>query len=128
MRVGAVVALLLVLAACNGDDGSFGDVEGVVDALADEGVECENLDTTDEFASETDADVSERGLCVVDGKPVVISLFDDAAARREWVDAAGGLGSGPVAAGENWVISADSPDLIQRAAAALDGTIAGPND
>jgi hypothetical protein len=112
---------LLTLAACQGSPESFEDARAVAAAMEDEGIECEDLETTTEFSNEEDSLVTERGLCQVDGSPVVISMFENAAARNDWV-AVGKL-FGEVAVGDNWVVSAESQDVIQDVADSLDATI-----
>ena len=121
----ALVAAAFALAACDGG-GSPEDVQGVVDALEEEGIACEDLETTSEFGSEGDAEVKERGLCAVEGESVVVSIFDDPGARRRWVAAAAEFS--PVVSADKWAIGSDSPDLLSEIADALDGTISAPED
>ena len=122
----AVLAASLALGACDDGGGSFEDVQGVVDAMEDEGIECEDLDTTDEFGSESDALVKERGLCIVEGEPVAVSLFEDAGDRKDWVAVADAFSD--VAASENWAVSTDARDLLEEIGAALGGTITGQEE
>lgn len=121
----ALAVAALALAACDGG-GSPEDVQGVVDALEEEGIACEDLETTSEFGSESDAEVKERGLCAVDGESVAVSIFDDAGARRRWVEAAAEFS--PVASSGKWAVSSDSPDLLEEIADALGGTISTPEE
>ena len=121
----ALVVAAFALAACDGG-GSPEDVRGVVDALEEAGIACSDLETTSEFGSESDAEVKERGLCAVEGERVAVSVFDDAAARRRWVDAAAEFS--PVASAGKWAVSSDSPDLLEEIAAALGGTISAAED
>ena len=123
--VAAVVAVAL-LGACDPGDGSFEDVESVVDALADEGIRCDDLETTDQFGSESDAGVIERGYCSVGGEQVAISMFEDANGRREWVGSATITDAMVVA--DNWVVNSGSSDVLDQIADALDGSIVEPEE
>lgn len=127
MRISVAVAIVVVcFAACDSGDGSFQEVQAVVDALEDEGIECVDLETTDEFGSEADAGVTERGYCSIEEEPVAISLFEDAAGRREWVSSAT-ITSAFVAA-DNWVVNTASEELLDDIADALDGSIVQPEN
>jgi len=113
--------LVLTLGACDSGPETFDNAQAVADAMEDEGIECEDLETTTEFSSEEDSLVTERGLCRVDDSTVVISMFESAEDRDDWV-AVGKLFGG-VAVGANWVVSAESEDVIQDVVDSLDGTI-----
>jgi hypothetical protein len=126
MRVLSILLLVCaLLVACEsegapGEDDTSGP-EAVVAAMSEEGIECEGLSTTDRFANAEDATVIERGLCRVDDATVVISTFEDAARRDEWVrlnDLAG-----KVAVAENWVVGSDSQNMVQDIATALDASV-----
>jgi hypothetical protein len=114
------LCVMLTLGACDSGPESFEDAQAVADAMEDEGIECEDLETTTEFSNDQDSLVTERGLCQVDGSPVVISMFENAAARNDWV-AVGKLFD-EVAVGENWVVSADSEDVVQDVRDSLNAT------
>ncbi len=116
-----VTAVIALLGACDASAESYEDVEAVVEAMEDEGIECEDLQTTTEFGNESDSLVTERGLCMVDDERVVVSMFENAADRDDWV-AVGKL-FGEVAVGENWVVGSDSPEVVERIANELDATI-----
>ena len=117
-----VLCLGLTLSACDGGGAEeFENAQAVADAMEDEGIECEDLETTTEFANEEDSLVKERGACRVDGSTVVISMFEDSEKRDDWV-AVGKL-FGQVAVGENWVVSTESEDLIDDVVESLDATI-----
>ena len=115
------VCALLIFGACEGGPETFDNAQAVADAMEDEGIECEDLETTSEFSNEEDSLVTERGLCRVDGSPVVISMFENSDDRDDWV-AVGRL-FGEVAVGENWVVSAESEDVISDVVDSLDATI-----
>ena len=93
--------------------------------MEDEGIECEDLETTDEFGNEEDSLVTERGLCRVDGSTVVISMFENSEDRDDWV-AVGKL-FGEVAVGENWVVSSESDDVIEDVVDSMGATIPQEN-
>lgn len=120
----AVLALVATMGVACQDEGPPDEVEAVVAAMEDEGIECTDLETTTEFGPESDADVVERGFCVVGSDRVVISIFDDETERDEWVGQ-GDL-AGKVAVGPTWVVGSDSQSLVEDVAGALDGTI--PSD
>lgn len=123
----SLVALLVAFGACSDEPESYEDVEAVVEAMEEEGIECEDLETTTEFGPEADSLVAERGFCVVDDDRVVVSMFENAADRDDWV-AVGKL-LGEVAVGENWVVGSDSQELTEEIASELDATIPqGPSD
>ena len=127
MRIFVALAIVAVcFAACDSGDGSFQDVQAVVDALEDEGIECVDLETTDQFGSEADAGVTERGYCSIEEEQVAISLFEDAAGRREWVSAA--TITNAFVAADNWVVNTASEELLDDIADALDGSIVQPKD
>ena len=115
------LCLMLVSAACEGGPESFENASAVVDEMEDEGIECEDLETTTEFSNEEDSLVTERGVCRVDGSPVVISMFENTEDRDDWV-AVGKLFEG-VAVGDNWAVSAESKDLIEDVVDSLDATV-----
>ena len=112
---------VLVFAACESGPESYEDAQAVADAMEDEGIECENLETTTEFSDREKSLVSERGLCQVDGDAVIISMFENREKRDDWV-AVGQL-FGQVAVGENWVISAESDEVIEDVVDSLGATI-----
>jgi hypothetical protein len=121
-KIVVVLCVCLVLVACDGggaDD--FENAQAVADAMEDEGIKCEDLETTTEFANEEDSLVEERGLCRVNGNTVVISMFENSEKRDDWV-AVGKL-FGQVAVGENWVVSAESEDVIEDVVDSLGATI-----
>ena len=111
----------LVFSGCQSGAETYADAQAVADAMEDEGIECENLDTTTEFSGEEDSLVTERGLCQVDGEAVVISMFENAEDREDWV--AVGKFFGDVAVGENWVVSAESEDVIEDVVDELGATV-----
>lgn len=115
------LCLVLLLGACDSDPESFDDAQAVVDAMEDEGIECEDLETTAEFSNEEDSLVTERGLCRVESETVVISMFESPEDRDDWV-AVGRL-FGEVAVGENWAVSAESDEVIQEVVDSMDATI-----
>ena len=117
----ALLAVTVLASGCDGGDGTYEDAEAVVEAMEDAGIECEDLETTTEFGPESDADVVERGFCVVGSDRVVISMFDDAAERDEWV--VDGELEGKVAVGDHWVVGSDSQELVEEIASELDATI-----
>lgn len=121
-----LIVLALVFGACSDDAESYDDVEAVVEAMEDEGIECENLETTTEFGSEADSLVTERGLCLVGDERVVISMFDDAADRDDWV--AVGKSFGTIAVGPNWVAGSDSQEIVEEIATELEATIPTENE
>ncbi len=116
-----LVALAVASAGCTDDPESYEDVEAVVEAMEDEGIECEDLETTTEFGTEADSLVTERGLCLVGDNRVVISMFENAADRDDWV--AVGKSFGTVAVGPNWVVGSDSQEVVEEIADELDATI-----
>lgn len=111
----------LVFTACQGGPDTYEDAQAVADAMEDEGIECEDLEITTEFSDEDDSLVAERGLCRVDGSTVMISMFENADDRDDWV--AVGKSFGDVAVGENWVVSAEAGDVIDDVVDSLDATI-----
>lgn len=115
------MCLVLLLGGCQGGPERYDDAQAVAEAMEDEGIECEDLETTTEFSNEEDSLVSERGLCQVDGTTVVISMFESSEDREDWV-AVGKL-FGEVAVGENWAVSAESEDVIEDVVDSLDATI-----
>ena len=59
--------MVALLAGCDGGDrGPFENAEAVIEAMKENGIECEDIETTSEFGSESDAIVSERAFCFVD--------------------------------------------------------------
>ncbi len=111
----------VMLFACDGGTDRFEDSQAVVAAMAEEGIECEGLETTTEFSeAEHESLVAERGLCAVDGEPVVITMFANAEDRDDWVAVGRLLGS--VAIGPNWVVSSRSEPTTAEIANALDAT------
>lgn len=114
-------SLVLILGGCQGSAENYADAQAVADAMEDEGIECEDLETTTDFSNEEDSLVTERGLCRVDGSTVVISMFENSDDRDDWV-AVGKL-FGEVAVGGNWVVSAESEDVIEDIVDELDATI-----
>lgn len=116
-----LIAVVVALGGCDGDPDSYEDVEAVVEAMEDEGIECDDLETTTEFGTEADSLVTERGVCVVGEDRVVISMFETAADRDDWV-AVGKL-FGRVAVGENWVVGSDSQEVVDEIADELDATV-----
>lgn len=117
--LGVVAAVLLV--GCDDRTESFEGAQGVVDAMAEKDIACEGLETTTEFSrAEYESLVTERGLCAVDGEPVVITMFANVEDRDDWVAVGRLLGS--VAIGPNWVVSSRSEETIKQVAAALDAT------
>ncbi len=121
-----VVVAAALLVGCDDGTQSFDGAQAVVDAMAEEDIACEGLETTTEFSSEAEYEslVTERGLCAVDGEPVVITMFANAEDRDDWV-AVGRLLSS-VAIGPNWVVSSRSEETIEEVASALDA--ARPTD
>lgn len=115
------LSVVLIFGACQGGPESFENAQAVAHAMEDEGIECEGLETTTEFSGEEDSLVTERGLCRVDGSPVVISMFETTEDREDWV--AVGKFFGEVAVGDNWVVSAESEDVIEDVVDSLDATI-----
>lgn len=115
------LCIVVIFGACQGGPESYGDAQAVADAMEDEGIECEDLETTTEFSKEEESLVSERGLCQVDGETVVISMFENTEKRDDWV-AVGKL-FGEVAVGENWAVSAESGDVIEEVVDSLDATV-----
>ncbi len=114
-----VAALLLV--GCDDGTQSFAGAQAVVDEMAEEDIACQGLETTTEFSeAEYESLVTERGLCAVDGEPVVITMFANAEDRDDWVAVGRLLGS--VAIGPNWVVSSRSEETIQQIATALDAS------
>lgn len=122
MKIALLVAgMVALLGACDAGAESYKDAEAVVEAMEDEGIECDDLETTTEFTNESDSLVTERGFCMVDDERVVVSMFENAADRDDWV--AVGKFFGEVAVGENWVVGSDSRDLVEKIADELDATI-----
>lgn len=116
----AVVAAVL-LVGCDDGTESFEGAQAVVDAMAEEDIACEGLETTTEFSqAEYESLVTERGLCAVDGEPVVITMFANAEDRDDWVAVGRLLGS--VAIGPNWVVSSRSDEVVDAVAKALGAT------
>ncbi|MDP9066892.1 MAG: hypothetical protein M3N53_00910 [Actinomycetota bacterium] len=112
---------VLLLAGCDSDAATYDDAAAVVDAMAEAEIVCEGLETTTEFSdAEHESLVTERGLCTVDGEPLVITMFANAEDRDDWVAVGRLLGS--VAIGPNWVASSRSEETIARIAEALDAT------
>jgi hypothetical protein len=121
MKIWIVIVCFGLFVACDASPESYEDAQAVADAMEDEGIECEDLETTTEFSNEEVSLVSERGLCRVDGEAVVISMFENAAAKNDWV-AVGKL-FGEVAVGDNWVVSTESDEVIQEVVDSLGATI-----
>ena len=115
------LSLLLIFGACQGGPENFENAQAVADAMEDEGIECEGLETTTEFSDNEDSLVTERGLCRVDDSTVIISMFENSADRDDWV-AVGKLFD-EVAVGDNWAVSAESEDVIEDVVDSLDATI-----
>ena len=119
--------LVALLTGCEGgDQGPMEDAEAVVDAMEENGIECEDVETTTEFGPESDADVSERAFCLVGEDTVVVSMFENAEERDSWVEA--GELSGKVAVGDYWVAGSDSQELVEEIADELDATIPQGSD
>lgn len=116
----------LMLVACDEEPERFEDARAVAEAMEDEGIECEDLETTTEFTNEEDSLVTERGLCEVDGSAVVISMFETTEDRDDWV-AVGKLFD-HVAVGDNWVVSAESEEVIEDVVDSLDASIPQETD
>lgn len=122
MKIWALgLSMVLLFGACQSEPESFEDAQAIAEAMEDEGIECEGLETTTEFSDEGDSLVTERGLCRVDDSTVIISMFANSDDRDDWV-AVGKL-FGEVAVGENWVVSAESEDVIEDVVDSLDATI-----
>ena len=115
------LALLLISSACQAGPESFPSAAAVANAMEDEGIECRNLKTTTEVADKKDSLVAERGDCLVDDSAVVISMFETTEDRDDWI-AVGKLLS-KVAVGENWVVRAESEDVVEDVADSLNATI-----
>lgn len=127
MKILVAAAIAVVFfAGCDSGEGSFEDVRSIVGALAEEGIECEGLETTDRFGSESDAGVKERGYCSVEGEQVAISLFEDTAGRRRWASSATITNAMVVA--DNWVVNSASEEVLDEIAGALDGSIVQPKE
>ncbi len=121
MKIWLALIAALFLVGCDGGTEPFPDARAVVDAMTQEGIPCQGLATTTEFSqAEYESLVTERGLCSVDGEPVVITMFANAEDRDDWVAVGRLLGS--VAIGPNWVVSSRSEETVDQVAEALDAT------
>lgn len=125
-KAACLIVLVMVFGACSSSAETYEDVEAVVEAMEDEGIQCDDLETTDEFGNESDALVTERGICLVGKDRVVVSMFENDEDREDWV-AVGKL-LGKVAVGENWVVGSDSQEIVEEVADKLGATLPADND
>lgn len=123
--------LLVFGVACSEDAASYESASALVAALEEEDIRCENLEIDDEVSGDAppeagniDSLLAERGVCEVDGDALVVSMFDNASDKDNWV-AVGQL-VGPVAVGENWAVSSDAAALVARVADALGAEVPEP--
>ncbi len=115
--------LLLPFVACDSASETYPSADAVAAAMQDEDINCEGLETTTEFSDATaehESLVKERGVCTVDGETTVITLFENAEDRDDWVAVGRLLGS--VAIGPNWVVSSRSEQVVDEIAQALDAS------
>ena len=115
------VALTIALVSCQSQGQSYDDPRQVVAAMADANVDCEELvrATPSSLPGDRyDALVEERGSCRVGAHRVVITTFENAEDRGDWV-AVGKL-LGPLVAGPNWAVTSRSEAIVNDIAEALD--------
>jgi hypothetical protein len=122
-RTVAVVLVALVVTACESGPESYASARQVVRAMADADVQCASFESGNGIPAPVGGRrslVEGRGVCSIDGQPVVIATFDNAEDRADWV-AVGKL-LGPVAVGPNWVATSRSGKVVAEIAEALEAT------
>jgi hypothetical protein len=117
-QIAATAALAVFLGACSGGPETFKEVDQLVAALQDGGVECTNVHTGGGAQL-----VKESGSCAAAGQALSLFLFSSEKDRDDWLQVGGSFGSEVV--GPNWVVIAPDGAAAKEVAEALDGEVGG---
>src|SRR3990170_191395 len=114
MKIVITLTCALLFAACSSGPDGYGDVDEVVSALREGGIECNEVQT-----GRPAEVVSEQATCRADGGEYSIFVFANEEKRDRWLTVGAGLGE--IVVGPNWAI--DPGDDAQAVADALGGDI-----
>ena len=114
MRPRALVVTLMLAVSCSGGT-SFDSVEDLQQGLADEGIECSELDI--DFR-----DPFENGDCNIGDEFVTLSVFEDDTDKGRYIgeNLEGGV---LLVEGENWIVGVERESTAEAIADALGAEI-----
>lgn len=114
MRITFTLICALFFAACSTGPDGYSDVDAVVSALREGGIECDEVETAQPAEI-----VGEQATCRTEGGEYAIFVFTSEEKRDRWLTVGAGLGE--IVVGPNWAI--DPGDDAAAVAAVLGGDI-----